>query len=186
MKTLFKLILLLIVVAAAYVGYTASRKPDQYVYQRTRVITATPTTLFAQINDLHNFNTWSPWAKLDPNARLTFEGPSTGPGATMYWEGNAKMGKGSMAITAVQPDQSVTYNLVFEKPMTGTATSQITLNAIPDSGTRVTWSMTGPSNFFQKVISVVFNCQRMIEDQYDSGLTNLAAKVEHPTPQGNK
>jgi len=28
-----------------------------------------------QVNDFHQWDAWSPWAKLDPDAKITFEGP---------------------------------------------------------------------------------------------------------------
>ncbi len=38
--------------------------------------------------DLRMWDAWSPWAKLDPNSRNSFEGPEAGSGAAMSWAGN--------------------------------------------------------------------------------------------------
>jgi hypothetical protein len=37
---------------------------------------------FAQVNDLRNWEAWSPWAKLDPAAKQTYAGPTAGVGAS--------------------------------------------------------------------------------------------------------
>ncbi len=181
-----KIVLALLIAAVGIVAALAARMPDQYMYTRERVIAAKPATLFAQINDLNNFNTWSPWARLDPNAKITFDGAPAGPGAAMHWDGNAKIGKGSMTIEDAVRNKSVTYDLVFEKPMAGTSVSQITLEPMDARNTKVTWSMSGTSKFHEKMIAVVMNCEKMMGEQFDAGLVNLAAKVERHMPVKKK
>jgi uncharacterized protein YndB with AHSA1/START domain len=178
-----KIILAVLILAIAGVAVLAARMPDEYLYSRDRVIAASPATLFAQANDLNNFNTWSPWANLDPNAKVTFDGAPAGPGASMHWDGNAKMGKGSMTIVESTPRKAVKYELVFVKPMSGTATSQLTFEPAGKGETKVTWTMGGHSRFFEKMINVVMNCEKMMGKQFDQGLINLAAKVERPAPK---
>ena len=45
------------------------------------------------MNDFHKWDAWSPWAKLDPNAKTAFEGPSAGEGAVFAWAGNRRSAK---------------------------------------------------------------------------------------------
>ena len=35
-------------------------------------------TIFSQVNNLQAWHNWSPWAKVDPKATTTFEGPEAG------------------------------------------------------------------------------------------------------------
>ena len=37
-------------------------------------IMAPAAEIFARVNDLRQWEGWSPWAKLDPNAKVSFEG----------------------------------------------------------------------------------------------------------------
>ena len=67
-------------------------QPDDYRLTRQTVIAAPAAAVFAQVNDLKKWDDWSPWAKLDPNAKVTFSGPQSGPGATFQWDGNDKVG----------------------------------------------------------------------------------------------
>ena len=50
-------------------------KSPQSHMQRSVVIQAPPASVYQQLISFKNFNAWSPWAKLDPNTRYTYEGP---------------------------------------------------------------------------------------------------------------
>ena len=58
-------------------------RPDQFKVTRSATLNAPPTNVFPHVNDLHKWEAWSPWAKLDPNAKSVFEGPSEGVGACL-------------------------------------------------------------------------------------------------------
>jgi hypothetical protein len=72
------------------------RQPSGYRVARTATMAASPAALFPHVVDLRKFNVWNPWIKLDPAAKVTFEGPPAGSGATMAWAGNKNVGEGSM------------------------------------------------------------------------------------------
>ena len=55
--------------------------------------------MFAQVNDFRNWEAWSPWAKLDPAPKNSFEGAPAGKGAIFKWSGNNEVGEGSMTVT---------------------------------------------------------------------------------------
>lgn len=171
-----KFLLLLVIVLAGLCAYAASL-PDDYAIDRTLTIKAAPEKIFAQLNDFHAWEAWSPWIKLDPNAKTTFEGPKSGTGAKMRWDGNNQIGTGSMTISESHPSHHIAYQLVFEKPMPGEALSEFTL--VPQKeGTRVTWSMSGKRDFLGKLIGVLVNCDKMIGDKYEEGLANLKTVVK--------
>ena len=79
---------ILIGIAAVIVLFViiVALQPGQYRVSRSATIPAAPAVVFEHVNDLHKWETWSPWAKMDPNAKTTFEGPATGVGAVMAWE----------------------------------------------------------------------------------------------------
>src|SRR5580765_9028098 len=88
------------VVAIVVVGFliAVSMQPNEFRISRSSKMSAPPSDVFAQVNDYHNWDAWSPWAKLDPNAKVTFEGPTSGTGATFSWSGNDKVGVGRQTI----------------------------------------------------------------------------------------
>ena len=85
----------------------AAMQPTDFRITRTGTITAPASAVFAHVNDLHQWDAWSPWAKLDPNATNSFEGPASGVGAMMRWAGNNKVGQGSMTIMESRPDEFI-------------------------------------------------------------------------------
>ena len=61
---MLKAILLVVVAAIVALLIYAATKPDTFRLQRSATITAPPDKVFALINDLRQFNTWNPFAKM--------------------------------------------------------------------------------------------------------------------------
>ncbi|MFZ4542184.1 MAG: SRPBCC family protein [Rickettsiales bacterium] len=173
---MLKRILLFFAVVMAFVAILAATQPADYRVERSLSMKATPAAIYAQVNDLHKWERWSPWARIDPNAKSSFNGPDSGKGASMSWDGNMDVGKGTMTISESMPNKSVQLKLVFDKPLPGEADSEILLT--PEaSGTKVTWSMSGKKDFMGKLMGLIMDCDKMIGDQYEKGLANLKAVV---------
>lgn len=81
-----KILIALVVVLAAFLVIVAIQ-PSEFRVERTTTIAAPADAVFGQVNDLHKWEAWSPWAKLDPAAKVTFEGPDAGQGRR--WAGPA-------------------------------------------------------------------------------------------------
>src|SRR6185369_2319257 len=91
-------------------------QPDEFKVSRSATISASPETIFPHVNDLHRWEAWSPWAKLDPDAKYSFAGPTSGTGAAMTWEGNKKVGAGRMTISESRANDRIRFQLEFLKP----------------------------------------------------------------------
>ena len=72
-----------------------SLRPSVFCVSRSITVSAPPEAVFAQVNDFHKWEAWSPWAKMDPNAKNSFSGPAAGVGAAFAWSGNNKVGAGA-------------------------------------------------------------------------------------------
>jgi hypothetical protein len=152
-------------------------QPDDFKLSRSAKISAPPEKIFPHVNDLHKWEAWSPWAKLDPQAKNSFSSPNAGLGTSMAWEGNCKVGVGKMTITESQPAAIVRFRLDFEKPMQATNTAEFTF--LPDGGgTMVTWSMAGKNSFGGKVFGLFMNCDKMVGGQFEKGLATLKSLAE--------
>jgi len=170
-------ILLALAFIAILVFILIAGQPDEFVVTRAATFSAPPDKLFPHVNDLHLWQAWSPWAKLDPNAKTTFSGPDAGVGAAMAWEGNGKVGTGKMTITASQPGESVRFRLEFQKPMQATNTAEFTFR--PDGKqTIVTWTMEGKNSLMGKIFGLFMNCEKMCGCQFESGLASLKSLTE--------
>ena len=98
--------------------------PAEFRITRSTTIAAPPAAVFAQVNDFHNWDHWSPWAKLDPNAKYAFEGAPAGKDAVFTWSGNNEVGEGRMTITDSRPPELVQIKLDFIRPFPSTCTNQ--------------------------------------------------------------
>jgi uncharacterized protein YndB with AHSA1/START domain len=170
-------ILLALAFIAILVFILIAGQPDEFVVTRAASLAAPPDKIFPNVNDLHLWQAWSPWAKLDPNAKTTFSGADAGVGAAMAWEGNGKVGVGKMTITASQPAEFVRFQLEFQKPMQATNTAEFTFR--PDGKqTVVTWTMRGKNSFPGKIFGLFMNCEKMCGCQFESGLASLKSLTE--------
>jgi hypothetical protein len=132
---------------------------------------------FAQVNDFHNWRAWSPWEKIDPALKRSYEGPQAGAGATYAWQGNKDVGEGRMTILESRPGELVRIKLEFFKPFAATNTAEFTFKPAGD-GTAVTWSMSGQNNFLARAICVFVNMDEMVGGQFEQGLAQMKAVVE--------
>ena len=174
---MLNIILFLIIIGIIVVFVLANRQPDDFRITRTGTITAPASAIFPHVNNLQNWEAWSPWAKLDPNAKNSFEGPSEGVDAKMSWAGNNKVGVGSMTVTESRPSDFIQFRLEFLKPMKATNIAEFTFKPDGDQ-TAVTWSMSGTNNFMAKVMGLFMNCDKMCGGMFEQGLASLKAVVE--------
>jgi hypothetical protein len=169
----------LIALAAVVVVLIAvvAMQPSEFRVARGAVIRAPAPDVFAQVNDFHSWEAWSPWAKLDPAARSSFEGPRAGTGAIFAWAGNDKIGEGRMMVIESRPSELIRIALDFVKPMEGRSIAEFTFKPEGDQ-TAVTWSMTGHHNFIAKAVCLFMNLDKMIGGDFEKGLANLKSVVE--------
>src|SRR6202522_4198750 len=102
------LITILVVAAVIIVGLVifVALRPSEFRVARSATIPAPVPVVFEQVNDFHNWETWSPWAKLDPDAKNSYEGAESGEGAKFHWEGN-KVGAGNMTLLESRQDELI-------------------------------------------------------------------------------
>jgi len=97
------------------------------------VLAASPEALFPYFNDLKKWTAWTARTpEHDPTLTLEYEGPASGPGQIVRWEGE-QMGAGAIELLKSHPQGGVWYELTldnaeitlsgafeFEKTATGT------------------------------------------------------------------
>src|SRR5437899_2348290 len=83
-------VLMLVVLCLVVVGL----QPAEFRVERSATIAAPAAVVLAQVSDFHKWEAWSPWAKLDPACKNTFEGSPAGVGAIFAWSGNDQVGEG--------------------------------------------------------------------------------------------
>jgi hypothetical protein len=177
-------IILSAVIAAALVALVVAvaLHPFEFRIARAATISAPLQSVFAQVNDFRKWVEWSPWEKLDPAMKRTYEGPPAGEGAVYAWSGNGDVGEGRTTITESRPCELIKMRLDFLRPFE--VTNQVEFAFRPEAnGTAVTWSMSGRNGFLCKAVGLFMNMDRMVGGQFEKGLAQLKAVVE-AAPQG--
>lgn len=178
-----KILIALGAVIAVFLVVVAFKSPT-YRVERSVVIAAAPAEIFPHVNDLRKSQVWSPWMKLDPAAKSTFEGPPAGAGASNTWAGNSHVGEGRQTITESKPNQLVRIRLEFKKPFEATSNAEFILK--PEGRqTRVTWAMFGENNFMSRAICTFMNQDKMVGGQFEKGLADLKSLVEGAGPRSS-
>ena len=174
---MLKKILLGLVAIIAVFAVVVALQPSEFRVARTAIVSAPAPDVFAQVNDFRNWEAWSPWAKLDPAAKATFEGPAAGQGAVFDWSGNDKVGEGRMTLTESRPAELVRIKVDFVKPFAGTSTSEFAFK--PEGGqTAVTWSTSGQHNFISKAMCMFVSMDKMLGGDMEKGLAQMKSVAE--------
>ncbi len=152
---------------------------DVFRVERSAFIHAPVEHVFGYINNLRQWQLWSPFEKLDPNMTKTFTGPDAGPGASFAWSGNRKAGEGKLTITDSKPSEYVAMTLEFTRPFA--ATNQVRFTLTPTAGgTNVTWQMLGKPIFITKIFQLLMDMECMVGKEFAEGLANLDRVAREP------
>ena len=178
---LIRTLMALVVIVVVFVAIVAMQ-PSEFRVARTTTIAAPAPVVFAEVNDFHKWRAWSPYEKLDPAMKKTYEGPPAGTGASYSWAGNSHAGEGRATITESRPNELVRIKLDFVKPFEGTAFAEFTFKPEGDR-TVVEWSLVGNNNFVSKAVHLFMNMDKMVGGQFEDGLAELKSVVE-AAPKG--
>ena len=175
---MIKKVALFFLVLMGAIAIVAAMQPSSFHVERSATFDATAEKIFEHVNNLHKWDAWSPWAKIDPKAQLTFEGPEAGVGASMIWSSESnEVGKGRMTITESRAAELIKFRLDFTTPMQATNTAEFNFKQNANQ-TTVTWSMSGEKNFIMKVVGLFMDCDKMIGTPFEKGLNNLKAQIK--------
>jgi len=165
----------LAVVAVLVVG-VGFLLPSTARVERSAVVDVPPCTAYAYLEGFQRFNEFSPWAKLDPNAVYTFDGPTYGKGAQMSWTSdNQNVGNGSQEILDLKACERVDIQLDFGP--NGRAQAYWVL-APEGSGTKVTWGFF--NDFGYNLIGRGFGLamDSLLGKDYEDGIAGFKTMVE--------
>ncbi len=155
-----------------------ARRPADFRYARSATISAPAPVVFANVNDQHKWEAWSPWAKSDPAMKQAYAGAASGVGSIYTWSGNSEVGEGRSTIVESRASDLIRFKLEFKRPFTGTNDVEFTFK--PEGAqTVVTWTMWGKCNFMSKAAGLFMDCEKMCGGQFEKGLSSLKSLVEN-------
>lgn len=169
--------IVVIVLIIAIFCVVVAMQPAHYTVERSTTINAPAPAVFAQVNDFHKWQAWSPWEKIDPNMKKEYSGSPMGNGAVYSWAGNKDVGEGRMTITESRPSDLIKIKLEFIKPFAATNATDFTFTPQGNS-TNVKWTMTGEKNFITKAFTMFMNMDKMVGDDFEKGLLQMKLVAE--------
>lgn len=173
MKKTLKIIGFILLGLVALVLLLGLIAPREFTTERSIVIGAPPAAVFNAVNDLAEWESWSPWKEMDPSMRVTLGERTVGEGAFYTWEGE-QTGSGKLSILLSRPNERIENELVFD----GMGASRVfwTFAEVDDS-TGVTWGFTTEVPF---PFNAFFWLQGMgaLNRDFERGLVLLKEKVE--------
>lgn len=176
MKTILKIIGVLILLVVLYSIFAMLTFSSDYHYEKSVVINAPKEKVWSHISSTRAFNVWNPFAKADKNIVITYEGKEGKIGDGYYWKGNSEVGEGEQEIVAVIPYEKVTSRLHFIKPWEGKATSNLMI--FPEGNkTKITWAMTNELTSLMKPMKPFMDMQ--MGKMFDQGFEDLK-KISKP------
>src|SRR5262249_1753137 len=178
------LVYILIAIAVVILGFVVvvALQPADFRIMRTGTIAAPPSAVFPHVNDFHNWGAWSPWEKLDPQMKKTYDGSPAGVGAITSWSGNNEVREGRLTNGERRPNDLIRIKLEFFRPFKATNTAEFTFK--PEGNqTLLNWSMIGKRNFMMKGFSLFMNMDRLVGGDFEKGLANMKAVVESSQSQ---
>ncbi|MEL6697775.1 MAG: SRPBCC family protein [Bacteroidota bacterium] len=165
LKVLLWIVGIVVVIAGGLLLFTDS----ETTMSRTAVVEAPADIVFAQVNDLHNWNDWSPWKEMDPEMKVEYQNGGVGKDASYTWKGE-EVGSGKLTILESTPNTYIKTALEFD----GRGGSFGGWNLEEKEGqTVVTWSMTSVAGM--DPLGRAFNLflDGMLGPDFEKGLTKL-------------
>jgi len=180
--------------------------PRSFEFRSEIEIDAPPAEVFATLNQLSTWQTWSHWNRSDLTGfTLAYSGSESGVGATQAW--TEPRGSGKLWITVSEPDQRIEYESLFANfpkmtgtilltPINGDKQPAIAAGADPDSNpgqsdknqpklnqtdttkTKIVWTNSGrlPSGPTYGYLAPFFSGQ--MQYVYDNSLLKLKLQLE--------
>ena len=176
MKNFFKKIAIWIGVALLAIILISFLFPTTMKVSRSIEVNAPVDRVFDQVNDLRNWEKWSPWKRMDPTMVMTFSNPPVGQGAFYKWESQDKhMGRGTLTLSKVTPFEEIVTALQMEDWPTSSATFKFTHKG---DAVLVTWSMEERIGSMPWSRYMAVMMRGTMKKQFDDGLKGIKFYTE--------
>ncbi len=165
----------ILVLIVAILGVIA---PKDFEVEREIIINKPKQTVFNELKMVKNHESWSPWAKLDPNVKKEYRGVDGTVGFVFAWAGNKNIGVGEQEIKNLVDGERIDFELRFKEPMVATNEAYLVTEAVGDNQTKVKWGMKGHNSFPANIFCFVFNMKAELAKSFDEGLASFRSQLE--------
>ena len=175
MKKLLRILIFILVLMAVLAIAAMFLSPKKLAFEESISIDAPAMTVFNLVNDFKQWENWSPWMELDPDAINTYTDKSKGVGAKWEWKGNDKVGEGAQIIKESEPGKLVKTALTFSG-WDGESYSDWKFTPDGDK-TKVSWDFDGAKTpFVLRPINLVMKSG--LKKTYVKGLNKIKKIAE--------
>ena len=146
--------------------------------EKSIIIDRPKNEVFNYLKYIKNQNQYSVWNMKDPNQKVSEKGTDGTVGFVYSWDSqNKNVGAGSQEIIKLVDDETIEYELRFERPMKNIAQSKFVVSVISNLQTQVIWDFRGPTKFPMSLFSGIF--KKMLGKDISKSLENLKKKLEN-------
>ncbi len=151
---------------------------DEVTVSRSIEIERPARMVYKSVNSMHNFNQWSPWPRLDPDAQFSYQGPKSGVGSQMTWSGNQEIGSGVQTIIETIEHEKVKTKTEFKSKGNEVSYTTYQLTELGPDRTQVEWiyETNSEGNILRRYVGSMLD--GILGPQYEQGLQNLKELVE--------
>lgn len=168
------LILISLLVIAAFAA--GNLLPTEIRVTRSIQIDAPIQRVFGILNSFEQYNQWSPWYELDPDAVYETLGQRSGVGARFQWDSpKPQLGSGSQEIIGSEPYHFVRVSMKYGLQGSGFSTYDLEAS---EQGTQMSWAYE--SDLGSSLITRYFGLalRKRIAADCENGLENLKRFAE--------
>lgn len=178
MNKVLKVIGALVIIVVVVFLIAGLMGPKEFKMERSILIHAPRSVIFANISDYHNWKKWSPWEQLDTNCKYEYGGPQGQADASYRWAGNDKVGEGERRTTEIAQDQYFVSHQTFLKPWKWQSVFSFRLDSADHGDIKVTWAYDQHFKFTQRPMMLFMNMEKVLGPFYEKGLLNLKTESE--------
>lgn len=169
-------VILLIAVAIIVLG---SYLKNDYKIVREIRIKKPKQQIFSYIRLLRNQNEYSYYNRKDPNTVKSYSGTDGEVGFTYSWSSKVNsIGTGTQTISKIVEGDEISCNIQFTKPLPLKSIAVISLTAISENETKVTWTFSSIYNFPLNVVIYFADLEKLIGNDIASSLITLKETLE--------
>ncbi len=174
MKTIRNILITLLIILVLLLIVGLFLPSDRHIESKI-IISAPAYIVFNQVDNLRNWENWSPWAVRDSQMIMVYEGPASGVGAVSKWNSPLRQtGRGSIKILESRPYEFILIEIGFMERGKVLCPWVFSNTA---GGTTVVWGLDMKNmNLAERYFSLFV--PGMLEPYYKQGLDSLKSVSE--------
>lgn len=169
-----KLLLISALVFGILVFLLSLLLPSRAIVERSGVIDAPVTVVYAQLNNLSDWPSWNPWAAPATAQEIEYSAPASGTGAYYTWKGvqQEKHITGKVTIQNSHPQKGIIYKMEFNEMRPVNAAFELK-PAADGKATAIQWRLETHLGWWPWWKLRGFLADKLTGPQLEDGLTKL-------------